>query len=232
MGKTGEILPSSAEFKTVSVSRAAVLFYRAWLLVLTTLSPTICSLTPSRTAVGAGGTGLNSVTPPPSNSTNPSPQSGSSHSAIGLQSLNPSTGSTVLGVNAGLNPALMATNPLATIQALASGGSLPITSLDVSGNLVLGTTVGTAGSQSIVTSPLFLNHAGLPLLSAAPGGVGLVSAAAAVAASMPSKSPTLTSSSSSSSSSSSCSSCSSSSDLAQTLGQAGPGSTEPDAKTE
>ncbi|XP_060114655.1 POU domain, class 2, transcription factor 2 isoform X2 [Heteronotia binoei] len=198
---------------------------------VTTLSPTVCSLTPSRTAVGAGGTALNSVTPPPSNSTNPSPQS-SSHSAIALQGLNPSTGSTVLGVNAGLNPALMATNPLATIQALASGGSLPITSLDASGNLVLGTTAGTTGSQSIVTSPLFLNHAGLPLLSAAPGGVGLVSAAAAVAASMPSKSPTLTSSSSSSSSSSSCSSCSSSSDLAQTLGQAGPGSTEPDAKTE
>ncbi|XP_053123831.1 POU domain, class 2, transcription factor 2 isoform X3 [Hemicordylus capensis] len=198
---------------------------------VTTLSPTICSLTPSRTAMGAGGTTLNSVTPPPSNSTNPSPQS-SSHSAISLQGLNPSTGSTVLGVNAGLNPALMATNPLATIQALASGGSLPITSLDASGNLVLGTTAGTTGSQSIVTSSLFLNHAGLPLLSAAPGGVGLVSAAAAVAASMPSKSPTLTSSSSSSSSSSSCSSCSSSSDVAQTLGQAGPGSTEPDAKTE
>ncbi|XP_058052347.1 POU domain, class 2, transcription factor 2 isoform X1 [Ahaetulla prasina] len=198
---------------------------------VTTLSPAICSLTPSRTAVGAGGTALNSVTPPPSNSTNPSPQS-SSHPALSLQGLNPSTGSTVLGVNAGLNPALMATNPLATIQALASGGSLPITSLDASGNLILGTTAGTTGSQSIVTSPLFLNHAGLPLLSAAPGGVGLVSAAAAVAASMPSKSPTLTSSSSSSSSSSSCSSCSSSSDMAQTMGQVGPGTTEPDAKTE
>ncbi|XP_028598142.2 POU domain, class 2, transcription factor 2 isoform X3 [Podarcis muralis] len=199
---------------------------------VTTLSPTVCSLTPSRTAVGAGGTTLNSVTPPPSNSTNPSPQSGS-HPAISLQGLNPSTGSTVLGVNAGLNPALMATNPLATIQALASGGSLPITSLDASGNLVFSTSGGTTGSQSIVTSSLFLNHAGLPLLSAAPGGVGLVSAAAAaVAASMPSKSPTLTSSSSSSSSSSSCSSCSSSSEVAQTLGQAGPGSTEPDAKTE
>nr|XP_034973479.1 POU domain, class 2, transcription factor 2 isoform X1 [Zootoca vivipara] len=199
---------------------------------VTTLSPTVCSLTPSRTAVGAGGTTLNSVTPPPSNSTNPSPQS-SSHPAISLQGLNPSTGSTVLGVNAGLNPALMATNPLATIQALASGGSLPITSLDASGNLVFSTSGGTTGSQSIVTSSLFLNHAGLPLLSAAPGGVGLVSAAAAaVAASMPSKSPTLTSSSSSSSSSSSCSSCSSSSEVAQTLGQAGPGSTEPDAKTE
>nr|XP_020663558.1 POU domain, class 2, transcription factor 2 isoform X1 [Pogona vitticeps] len=215
---TGSSLPLSQASSSLSTT-------------VTTLSPTICSLTPSRTAVGAGGTTLNSVTPPPSNSTNPSPQS-TSHPAISLQSLNPSTGSTVLGVNAGLNPALMATNPLATIQALASGGSLPITSLDASGNLVLGTTAGTAGSQSIVTSPLFLNHAGLPLLSATPGGVGLVSAAAAVAASMPSKSPTLTSSSSSSSSSSSCSSCSSSSDVAQTLGQAGPGSTDPDAKTE
>ncbi|XP_070805554.1 POU domain, class 2, transcription factor 2 isoform X2 [Pituophis catenifer annectens] len=58
---------------------------------VTTLSPAICSLTPSRTAVGAGGTALNSVTPPPSNSTNPSPQS-SSHPALSLQGLNPSTG--------------------------------------------------------------------------------------------------------------------------------------------
>ncbi|CAM4679698.1 unnamed protein product [Lepidochelys olivacea] len=196
---------------------------------VTTLSSAVSSLTPSRTGAGGGPPAINSATPPPTNSTNPSPQS-SSHSAIGLSGLNPSTGSTVLGVNAGLNPGLMATNPLATIQALASGGALPITSLDASGSLVLGTTASTPGSQSIVTSPLFLNHAGLPLLSATPGGVGLVSAA--VAASLSSKSPSLTSSSSSSSSST-CSSCSSSSEAAgPPPGHAGPAAPEPDSKTE
>ncbi|CAM5072269.1 unnamed protein product [Eretmochelys imbricata] len=196
---------------------------------VTTLSSAVSSLTPSRTGAGGGPPAINSATPPPTNSTNPSPQS-SSHSAIGLSGLNPGTGSTVLGVNAGLNPALMATNPLATIQALASGGTLPITSLDASGSLVLGTTASTPGSQSIVTSPLFLNHAGLPLLSATPGGVGLVSAA--VAASLSSKSPSLTSSSSSSSSST-CSSCSSSSEAAgPPPGHAGPATSEPDSKTE
>ncbi|KAM9114353.1 POU domain, class 2, transcription factor 2 [Pangshura tecta] len=193
---------------------------------VTTLSSAVSSLTPSRTGAGGGPPTINSATPPPPNSANPSPQS-SSHSAIGLSGLNPSAGSTVLGVNAGLNPALMATNPLATIQALASGGTLPITSLDASGNLVLGTTASTPGSQSIVTSPLFLNHAGLPLLSATPGGVGLVSAA--VAASLSSKSPSLTSASSSSSS---CSSCSSSSEAAgPPPGHAGPAASEPDGKT-
>ncbi|XP_062818743.1 POU domain, class 2, transcription factor 2 isoform X4 [Anolis carolinensis] len=69
---------------------------------VTTLSPAICSLTPSRTAVGVGGAALNSATPPPSNSTNPSPLSGSGgtgagggggiHPAISLQGLNPSPG--------------------------------------------------------------------------------------------------------------------------------------------
>ncbi|CAO2626428.1 POU domain, class 2, transcription factor 2 [Lemmus lemmus] len=80
------------------------------------------------------------------------------------------------------------------------------------------------GSPGLVTSPLFLNHAGLPLLSAPPG-VGLVSAAAAaVAASISSKSPGL-SSSSSSSSSSTCSEV-----AAQTPG--GPGGPEAGSKAE
>ncbi|XP_075772154.1 POU domain, class 2, transcription factor 2 isoform X6 [Pelodiscus sinensis] len=194
---------------------------------VTTLSSAVGPLAPSRTGAGGGPSALNSATPPPSNSTNPSPQS-STHPAISLSGLNPNTGSTVLGVNAGLNPALMATNPLATIQALATGGTLPITSLDASGNLVLGTAAGAAGTHSIVTSPLFLNHAGLPLLGATPGGVGLVSAA--VAASLSSKSPSLASSSSSSSS---CSSCSSSSEAAgPPPGHAGPAASEPDAATE
>ncbi|KFO33636.1 POU domain, class 2, transcription factor 2 [Fukomys damarensis] len=148
-----------------------------------------------------------------------------SHSAIGLSGLTPSTGSTMVGLSSGLSPALMSNNPLATIQALASGGTLPLTSLDGSGNLVLGAASAAPGSPSLVTSPLFLNHAGLPLLSAPPG-VGLVSAAAAaVAASISSKSPGLSSSSSSSSSSSTCSEA-----AAQTPG--GPGGPEAGSKPE
>uniref|UniRef100_A0A8C9PG90 POU domain protein n=1 Tax=Spermophilus dauricus TaxID=99837 RepID=A0A8C9PG90_SPEDA len=200
---------------------------------VTTLSSAVGTLHPSRTAGGGGGGGgpvpplnsIPSVTPPPpatTNSTNPSPQG--SHSAIGLSGLNPSTGSTMVGLSSGLSPALMSNNPLATIQALASGGTLPLTSLDGSGNLVLGAAGAAPGSPGLVTSPLFLNHAGLPLLSAPPG-VGLVSAAAgAVAASISSKSPGL-SSSSSSSSSSTCSEA-----AAQTPG--GPGGPEAGSKPE
>ncbi|XP_028637136.1 POU domain, class 2, transcription factor 2 isoform X4 [Grammomys surdaster] len=200
---------------------------------VTTLSSAVGTLHPSRTAGGGGGGGgaapplnsIPSVTPPPpatTNSTNPSPQG--SHSAIGLSGLNPSAGSTMVGLSSGLSPALMSNNPLATIQALASGGTLPLTSLDGSGNLVLGAAGAAPGSPSLVTSPLFLNHTGLPLLSAPPG-VGLVSAAAAaVAASISSKSPGL-SSSSSSSSSSTCSDV-----VAQTSG--GPGGPETGSKAE
>ncbi|XP_004644414.1 POU domain, class 2, transcription factor 2 isoform X4 [Octodon degus] len=200
---------------------------------VTTLSSAVGTLHPSRTAGGGGGGGgavpplnsIPSVTPPPpatTNSTNPSPQG--SHSAISLSGLNPSTGSTMVGLSSGLSPALVGNNPLATIQALASGGTLPLTSLDGSGNLVLGAASAAPGSPSLVTSPLFLNHAGLPLLSAPPA-VGLVSAAAAaVAASISSKSPGL-SSSSSSSSSSTCSEV-----AAQTPG--GPGGPEAGSKPE
>ncbi|XP_036088261.1 POU domain, class 2, transcription factor 2 isoform X2 [Rousettus aegyptiacus] len=201
---------------------------------VTTLSSAVGTLHPSRTVGGGGGGGgaapplnsIPSVTPPPpatTNSTNPSPQG--SHSAIGLSGLNPSAGSTMVGLSSGLSPALMSNNPLATIQALASGGTLPLTSLDSSGNLVLGAAGAAPGSPGLVTSPLFLNHAGLPLLSAPPG-VGLVSAAAAaVAASISSKSPGLSSSSSSSSSSSTSSEA-----AAQTPG--GPGGPEAGSKPE
>ncbi|XP_036264037.1 POU domain, class 2, transcription factor 2 isoform X5 [Pipistrellus kuhlii] len=204
---------------------------------VTTLSSAVGTLHPSRTAGAGGGGGgaapplnsIPSVTPPPpatTNSTNPSPQGG--HSAIGLSGLNPSAGSTMVGLSSGLSPALMSNNPLATIQALASGGTLPLTSLDGSGNLVLGAAGAAPGSPGLVTSPLFLNHAGLPLLSAPPG-VGLVSAAAAaVAASISSKSPGLSSPSSTSSSSSSSSSCSEA--TAQTPG--GPGGPEAGSKPE
>lgn len=60
--------------------------------------------------------------------------------------------------------------------ALASGGSLPITSLDATGNLVF---ANAGGTPNIVTAPLFLNPQNLSLLTSNP--VSLVSAAAASA---------------------------------------------------
>ncbi|XP_067831328.1 POU domain, class 2, transcription factor 2-like [Heptranchias perlo] len=119
---------------------------------------------------GCSMSALNSSPTPPNNSTN------SSHS-LALTGLTSSTGSSVLGVNHGINPSLMANNPLATIQALASGGNIPITSLDAGGHLVLSTGAGCSATQSIVTSPLFLNHPGLPLLASNPAAVSLASAA-------------------------------------------------------
>ncbi|KAM6153608.1 POU domain, class 2, transcription factor 1 isoform 1-T1 [Erethizon dorsatum] len=85
-----------------------------------------------------------------------------------LLSLNPGT------LGSALSPALMSNSTLATIQALASGGSLPITSLDATGNLVF---ANAGGAPNIVTAPLFLNPQNLSLLTSNP--VSLVSAAAA-----------------------------------------------------
>ncbi|XP_073524660.1 POU domain, class 2, transcription factor 1 isoform X2 [Phyllobates terribilis] len=88
-----------------------------------------------------------------------------------LFSLNPGT------LGSAISPALMSNSTLATIQALASGGSLPITSLDASGNFVF---ANAGGTPNIVTAPLFLNPQNLSLLTSSP--VSLVSAAAGGAA--------------------------------------------------
>ncbi|XP_015347376.1 POU domain, class 2, transcription factor 1 isoform X2 [Marmota marmota marmota] len=85
-----------------------------------------------------------------------------------LLSLNPGT------LGGALSPALMSNSTLATIQALASGGSLPITSLDATGNLVF---ANAGAAPNIVTAPLFLNPQNLSLLTSNP--VSLVSAATA-----------------------------------------------------
>ncbi|XP_063292913.1 POU domain, class 2, transcription factor 2 [Pelobates fuscus] len=111
-----------------------------------------------------------SATPPPSNSTSASPQS-STHSGLSLTGLSPNTGSTMLGVGAGLNPALMAGNPLATIQALTSGGSLPLSGLDASGNLVLASGSSISNAPNLVSPPLFLNPGGLPLMGSSLGRI-------------------------------------------------------------
>uniref|UniRef100_A0A4W5MKV1 POU domain protein n=1 Tax=Hucho hucho TaxID=62062 RepID=A0A4W5MKV1_9TELE len=83
------------------------------------------------------------------------------------------------GLGGALNPAMLSNSTLATIQglwsALASGGALPITSLDGSGNLLFANT--SAGSTPNLMQPLFLNPQNLSLLTANP--VNLVSAGAA-----------------------------------------------------
>ncbi|KAM4559153.1 POU domain, class 2, transcription factor 1-like isoform 1-T1 [Odontesthes bonariensis] len=71
----------------------------------------------------------------------------------------------------GLSSALMSNSTLATIQALASGGTIPITSLE-GGNLLFANT--SAGNNNLVTTPLFLNPQNLSLLTSNP--VSLVSA--------------------------------------------------------
>ncbi|KAI1899671.1 hypothetical protein AGOR_G00064180 [Albula goreensis] len=83
------------------------------------------------------------------------------------------------GLGSALSPALMSNSTLATIQALASSGTLPITPLDGSGNLLFAST--NAGSTpNLVTAPLFLNPQNLSLLTSNP--VSLVSAAGAAGA--------------------------------------------------
>nr|XP_061799502.1 POU domain, class 2, transcription factor 1-like [Nerophis lumbriciformis] len=70
--------------------------------------------------------------------------------------------------------ALMNNSTLATIQALASSGTIPITTLDGS-NLLFANTTGNSASN-LVTTPLFLNPQNLSLLTSNP--VSLVSAGA------------------------------------------------------
>ncbi|XP_074515040.1 POU domain, class 2, transcription factor 1b isoform X14 [Sebastes fasciatus] len=74
----------------------------------------------------------------------------------------------------GLGPALMSNNTLATIQALASSGAIPITSLDGSNLLFANTSAG--NGHNLVTTPLFLNPQNLSLLTSNP--VSLMSAGA------------------------------------------------------
>ncbi|XP_055019394.1 POU domain, class 2, transcription factor 2 isoform X8 [Boleophthalmus pectinirostris] len=116
---------------------------------------------------------------------------------------------TVMGVNTGMNPGLLGNNPLATIQALAaSGGQLPLSSLEGSKQVMLGASGGQSGH---LASSLFLKHPAL-LHMAQSQGAGLVSAAAAKASqsspfpSASSISPTPCSPSPCSSPASSCSS--------------------------
>ncbi|XP_031648788.1 POU domain, class 2, transcription factor 1 isoform X8 [Oncorhynchus kisutch] len=57
---------------------------------------------------------------------------------------------------------------LATIQALASSGSFPITTLDGNGNLLFANTSMSGSAPSMVNTPLFLNPQSLSLLGSNP----------------------------------------------------------------
>ncbi|XP_062861442.1 POU domain, class 2, transcription factor 1b [Trichomycterus rosablanca] len=83
------------------------------------------------------------------------------------------------GLGSALSPALMSNSTLATIQALTSSGTLPITSLDGSGNFLFAN-VSSGSTPNLVTAPLFLSPQNLSLLTSNP--VSLVSAAGAAGA--------------------------------------------------
>ncbi|XP_034016826.1 POU domain, class 2, transcription factor 1 [Thalassophryne amazonica] len=151
--------------------------------VSTSLSTTVagsspsasCPLTPvSSAAVGA----TSSVTPPPHSTASPTPP------GLGVHGL--STGNTLMGVSTGMNQALIGSNPLATMQALAaSGGQLPISSLEGgASHMLLGRPGGPAVPPNLRPS-LFLNRpALLPMVTgtmttASPPTMGLVSSSIA-----------------------------------------------------
>ncbi|XP_058504409.1 POU class 2 homeobox 2a isoform X6 [Solea solea] len=198
----------------------------------TTMSP-ICPLTSSLSSTHPSISSTHpSLSSAPSPVTPPPPRSTASPATPSHSSLNLNTGlwrmgkkngdvsnyltdfaanlrNTVMGVNTGMNQALLGNNPLATIQALAaSGGQLPLSSLEGLSKVMLGASAGQGGG---LPSSLFLNHPALLHMTQHPGA-GLVSAAVAKASqaspfpSASSISPTPCSPSPCSSPASSCSS--------------------------
>ncbi|XP_029587566.1 POU domain, class 2, transcription factor 2-like isoform X2 [Salmo trutta] len=131
----------------------------------TSLSTTVTSPLPSvtcpLTVCGSAATSStpSSRTPPPHSTASPAPPTLSTHSL--------NAGNTMMGVSTGMNQALVSSNPLATMQALAaSGGQLPISSLEAGGQMIL----GGAG----VRPSLFLNRHTLLPMASHQAGVGLV----------------------------------------------------------
>ncbi|XP_070767994.1 POU domain, class 2, transcription factor 2 isoform X1 [Enoplosus armatus] len=172
---------------------------------VTTMSP-VCPLTSSLTSTHPSLSSAPSpVTPPPPPRSTASPAT-PSHSTLnlntGLWRMGKKNGdmsnyitdfaanlrNTVMGVNTGMNQALLGNNPLATIQALAaSGGQLPLSSLEGGSKIMLGASGGHGG----LPSSLFLNHPALLHMGQNPGA-GLISAAIAKA-SQPSPFPSASS---------------------------------------
>ncbi|XP_071252837.1 POU domain, class 2, transcription factor 2 isoform X8 [Salvelinus alpinus] len=163
---------------------------------LTTMS-SFSPLTPSGPTHSSLSSASSPVTPPPPCSTaSPAPPSHSTLSLnTGLWRLGKKNGdvsnyitdfaanlrNTVMGVNTGnqaLNQALLSNNTLATIQALAaSGGQLPLSSLEGGSKVLLG---GAGGQGGGLQSSFFLNHPAFLHMGQNPGA-GLVSAAVAKA---------------------------------------------------
>ncbi|KAK2887648.1 hypothetical protein Q8A67_015876 [Cirrhinus molitorella] len=133
-------------------------------LSTTAVSPTpsvACPLNPSGHA--ALSSTPSSVTPPPLSTVSPTPPT--------LSSPGLNTGNTMMGVSTGMNQALISSNHLATMQALAaSGGQMPISALEGSGQMFLG---GAGGPGAGLRPSLFLNRPTLlPLARSA--GMGLM----------------------------------------------------------
>ncbi|XP_035800284.2 POU domain, class 2, transcription factor 2 isoform X1 [Amphiprion ocellaris] len=102
-----------------------------------------CPMTPVSSAAISS-----SVTPPPHSTASPAPPS------LGTPGL--STGNTMMGVSTGMNQALIGSNPLATMQALAaSSGQLPISGLDGGAGHML---LGSPGGPASLRQSLFLNR--------------------------------------------------------------------------
>nr|XP_040021667.1 POU domain, class 2, transcription factor 2 isoform X5 [Gasterosteus aculeatus aculeatus] len=160
---------------------------------VTTMSP-VCPLTSSLTSTHP------SLSSAPSPVTPPPPRSTASPATPSHSTLNLNTGNTVMGVNTGMNQALLA--------LAASGGQLPLSSLEGASKMILGTSGGQGGC---LASSLFLNHPAFLHMGQNPGA-GLISAALAKASqashfpSASSISPTPCSPSPCSSPASSCSS--------------------------
>ncbi|KAI4898303.1 hypothetical protein NFI96_033508 [Prochilodus magdalenae] len=135
-------------------------------LSATAVSPTSSvACPPNPTGHAAMSSAPPSVTPPPLSTASPVPPS--------LSSPGLNTGNTMMGVNTSMNQALISSNPLATMQALAaSGGQMSITALEGSGQMFLG---GAGGPGAGLRHSLFLNRPTL-LPMAAGASMGLVSA--------------------------------------------------------
>eukprot|EP00063_Salmo_salar_P034324 XP_014009159.1 PREDICTED: POU domain, class 2, transcription factor 2-like isoform X15 [Salmo salar] len=194
---------------------------------LTTMS-SFSPLIPSGPTHSSLSSASSPVTPPPPRSTaSPAPPSHSTLSLnTGLWRMGKKNGdvsnyitdfaanlrNTVMGVNTGnqaLNQALLSNNPLATIQALAaSGGQLPLSSLEGGSKVLLG---GAGGQGGGLQSSFFLNHPAFLHMGQNPGA-GLISAAVAKA-SQPSPFPSTSSISPTPCSPSPCSSPASSCDF-------------------
>ncbi|XP_052474775.1 POU domain, class 2, transcription factor 2 isoform X4 [Carassius gibelio] len=152
------MMPSQGPSQTVSSLSTAV----------TTMS-SVCPLTPSGPSLSSA---PSPVTPPPRSDASPAPpthstlslNTGSWHKKNGdvsnyINDFAASLRNTVRGVKTGINQALLGSNPLATIQALAaSGGQLPISSLEGSSKVLI---CGSGGQGAGLPSSLFLNHSSL-----------------------------------------------------------------------